>query len=152
MLIVEDDAYLDEFIDDASDILKRMGKIDEGGVRRQHITGLLRSVNSADATFHSTQDENLAPRQLYVCDRIGDFFQSDASSSFAARYLIERFGHIVDHRYLVLVGSRADLTKFIGLSPLSRCCSASTRSSSQASIRRPSTRRTATNSKRASAR
>ncbi len=117
LLIVEDDAYLDEFIDDASDILKRMGKIDEGGVRRQHITGLLRSVNSADATFHSTQDENLAPRQLYVCDRIGDFFQSDASSSFAARYLIERFGHIVDHRYLILVGSRADLTKFIGLSP-----------------------------------
>lgn len=117
LLFVEDDAHLDEFIDDLADILVRMGKIDEGSVRRQHITGLLRSVNSAEATFHSTQDENLAPRQLYVCDRIGDFFESDPSSNFAARYLIERFGHIVDHRYLILVGSRADLTKFIGLSP-----------------------------------
>ena len=117
LLVVEDDSYLDEFLGDLERILVLMDKIDKDGMRRQHISALLMSVNAADATFHGTQDENLAPRQLYVCDRISDFFQRDPQADFAARYLIERFGHIVDHRYLILVGTRGELTKFIGLSP-----------------------------------
>ena len=117
LLVVEDDSYLDEFLTDLERILVRMDKIDKDGMRRQHISALLMSVNAADATFHGTQDENLAPRQLYVCDRLSDFFQRDPQADFAARYLIERFGHIVDHRYLILVGTRGELTKFIGLSP-----------------------------------
>ncbi len=116
-LVVDDDAYLDGFIDDLSTILVRMGKIDEGGVKRMHISNLLRAVNSSEATFHMTSDENLEPRKLYVCDRLSDFFREDPETNFAARYLIERFGHIVDHRYLVLVGTRGEISRFTGLAP-----------------------------------
>ena len=74
-------------------------------------------AQTVDATFHSTQDENLKARRLYVCDRLQDFFDRDTEHDFASKYLIERFGHIVDHRYLLLVGTHEEIARFIGMSP-----------------------------------
>ena len=120
---VEDDAHLDEFIDDLADIPRSHGQDRRGQRQAPHITGLLRSVNSAGGHLPFDPRREPRPRQLYVCDRMGDFFESDPSSNFAARYLIERFGPSSTTVTLTLVGSRADLTKFIGLSRPPRCCS-----------------------------
>ena len=117
VLVVDDDTYLDEFTADLAHILTKMGKIDEDGLERRHIGALLRSVNPVEATFHATRDENLKARRLYVVDRLDDFFERDPERDFAARYLVERFGHVVDHRYLVLAGTKGELARFLGLSP-----------------------------------
>ena len=117
VLVVDDDTYLDEFTADLAHILAKMGKIDEDALERRHIGALLRSVNPVEATFHATRDENLAARRLYVVDRLDDFFERDPERDFSARYLVERFGHVVDHRYLVLAGTKGELARFLGLSP-----------------------------------
>ena len=117
ILVVDDDTYLDEFTADLAHILAKMGKIDEDGLERRHIGALLRSVNPVEATFHATRDENLKARRLYVVDRLDDFFERDPERDFSARYLVERFGHVVDHRYLVLAGTKGELARFLGLSP-----------------------------------
>lgn len=117
VLVVEDDSYLDGFIADVTAILMKMDKIDKDAVQRRHITAMLQAVNVADATFHGTNDEHLAQRQLYLLDRISDFFNRDPDRDFAAKYLIERFGHIVDGQYLILVGTRAEIDRFLSLAP-----------------------------------
>ncbi len=117
VLIVDDPSYLDSFVADLAHILEKLGKINENAVERLHIGTLMRSVNEAEAVFRATHDENLKAHTLYVVDRLGDFFDIDYERDFSARYIVERFGHVVDNRYLILSGTDAEITRFLGMSP-----------------------------------
>ncbi|MDI9590274.1 MAG: AAA family ATPase [Acidobacteriota bacterium] len=113
MLVVEDDSYRDDFIDDLARILVSLGKIEKGAVERMHMASLVDQVDSSGTRFSSTKDENLRPNHLYVLDRLQDFVDLQPMFNAQAKgYVIERLGHIVDDRYVLLVGTEAETTAF----------------------------------------
>ena len=116
MLVVEDDSYRSEFLKDLARILVEMGKTDEGAVEELHMAELTNRADPSRDRFRSTGDENLKPRTLYVLDRVEDFVNdSSMFSESSKKYVIERLGHIVDDRYILLVGTEAELRGFTDL-------------------------------------
>ena len=116
MLVMEDDSYRTEFLQDLARILVEMGKIDDGAIEEMHLTELTSRADPSRDRFRSTGDENLKPRTLYVLDRVEDFVNdSSMFSESSKKYVIERLSHIVDDRYILLVGTEAELRGFTDL-------------------------------------
>ncbi|MBQ6454288.1 MAG: AAA family ATPase, partial [Coriobacteriales bacterium] len=116
MIVVEDDSHLNEFIDELTRILVQQGKIEKGAVERMHLFNLLEQVDSSGARFTFSRDENLKARRLYVFDRLNDFVTVDNLARPQLKtFVLERLGAIVDHRYVVLVGTEAETTSFCSL-------------------------------------
>lgn len=116
MLVVADDSYRTEFLDDLTAMLVKMDKIDEGSVKKMHMMELVDKADPSHNRFRTTGDENLEPRTLYVLDRVKDFVSSSSMFGDAQKnYVAERLSHIVDNRYVVLVGNEAELRGFIDL-------------------------------------
>lgn len=115
MVVADDDSYRADFVSDVADLLATLGKIERGSVRKVRAMSLINQVDQEKFTFISTGDENLRPRTLYVIDRLGDFVSFNRAD-LIKDYVIERLGRIVDDRYVLLVGTRAELMRFAGLS------------------------------------
>ncbi len=112
-IVVEDMSYFEDFIEDVVKILENLGKIDKGAVEAMHLAQMLDRVDSSGTRFSATQDENLRPRTLYVFDRVTDFLEHQSMFGGGGKnFIIERLGHIVDERYVILVGTEAELAQF----------------------------------------
>ena len=118
MLIVDDDFYLDEFIDDLASVLVALGKIDEDAVKRMPMADVIRQANGNNRTFASTGERDLAARTLHVFTGLADFNKTVASAegqNSAVNYVVNRLGHIVNDRYYLVVGNKADIARFSSL-------------------------------------
>ena len=116
MLVLEDDSYSQEFLNELAGILVKMDKIDEGSIKRMHMMELIDKADPNHNRFKSTGDENLAPRTLYLLDRVKDFVDSNPMFGEAQKnYVVERLSHIVDDRYVIIIGDEAELRGFTDL-------------------------------------
>lgn len=115
MVVADDDSYRADFVSDVAALLAALGKIDRGSIRHVRAVSLMQRVDQEKFTFKATGDENLEPRVLYVIDRLGDFVSYEGARMLKD-YVIERLSRIVNDRYVLLVGTRAELMRFAGLS------------------------------------
>ena len=66
--------------------------------------------------FRTTGDENLKAKSLYVLDKVGEFINDRSPFGNSQKdYVIERLSHIVDDRYVLIVGTEEETRAFTNL-------------------------------------
>lgn len=108
-IMAEDDRYIGEFVEDLGKLLVELGKIDSPEPVVHHFGELLMMVGPGG--FGSS---TLPPRRLVVVDRLSDL-RTSSQAEDKAPFLTEHLGRIVDDRYVVLIGTEAEVSEVIRL-------------------------------------
>ena len=126
-IVLSDESFLDEFLADLERVLVDMGKIAPGAdgkaMARTHLHSMIAGVDAQSYKFQSG-DEDLPTKRLLVLDRLHEFVNMTLSEYIVNPYnvlqrdfIIERLGHIVDDRYVLVVGTPEEVTSFCALDP-----------------------------------
>lgn len=116
MLIVDDTAYQSDFIEDLARMLHILGKIETSNAETLHMMELAGRADPSKGRFRTTGDENLKAKSLYVLDKLSEFVNDKSLFGNSQKdYVIERLSHIVDDRYVLIVGTEEETRAFTNL-------------------------------------
>lgn len=117
-LVLEDESYCQEFVDDLVQLLSKMGKIDKGSIVRSHLLQYLSNVDARSMQFKPGGND-LPTRRLFVFDRLQEFVDSELPMNLEYPYneiskalMLEQLGKIVDNRYVLIVGTSEEVSSF----------------------------------------
>ncbi|MBR3314088.1 MAG: AAA family ATPase [Atopobiaceae bacterium] len=120
-LVLEDESYYQEFVDDLVHVLSVMGKIKQGAVTKSHLVQYLSNIDARSMRFKSGS-ESLPTRQLLIFDRLREFVETELPINLEYPYnetskafMIEQLGKIVDERYVLVVGTSEEVSSFCSL-------------------------------------
>ena len=119
-IIVDDDYYLDEFLSDLTKLLVSLGKLEsESAVQRAPISLLARGVVGSLQAPGKNEHNVIATNQLIVLDKLNQWPPlPEQMPERDQRLFITALSHIVDNRYVLLVGTRAEVTNIVRGNPV----------------------------------
>lgn len=120
-LVLEDESYYQEFVDDVEQLLVKIGKIEKGAVTKSHLLQYLSNVDARSMQF-KPGGANLPKKRLFVFDRLSEFVDADLPINLEYPYnetskalMVEQLGRIVDDRYVLVVGTSEEVSSFCSM-------------------------------------
>ena len=120
-LVLEDESYYQEFVDDVEQLLVKAGKIEKGAVTKSHLVQYLSHVDAQSMQFKPGGND-LPKKRLFVFDRLREFVDANLPINLEYPYnttskalMVDQLGKIVDDRYVLVVGTREEVSAFCSM-------------------------------------
>ena len=116
-IIIEDDYYVQEFLDDLTKLLVKAGKI-EGDDALYHVHLLPFASECMKGLLATLNERNAIPTKRLIAFDMLDQYPPEGTPEQAINPFMRTLGTIVDDRYLLLVGTEAEVFNLIHRYPV----------------------------------